>query len=465
MKRIIPFFLFLQACTMYPTYERPDEIAIPTEWRISTEELNELSNQFWWKDFCDEVLNNYIQEALLNNQDLMVAIHRVDEFAAKLKISESLLYPQINATGDGGRGKISGTQQPIEPSELLTFNSYSLLLNGSYYFDFWGQVRSGVDVALAELCAQVETRRNVVLTLITSVATTYIDILKLDRQIFIAKETLETRQQSYNLAYIRFELGLTSEMQVQQALSEVEDAAVRLYDLQILLAFAEDLFSTLLGHPPTSIQRGKLLDNLQMPLEIPVALPSNLLNQRPDILAAEQRLIAANANIGIAKANFFPQLSLTGTLGTESSELSQFLKSNSSVWDFGLTLLQEIFTGGELTYALKLAEAQKQTLLHEYQSTILKAFQEVNNALISHQIALKQLALQKDRVQTLQEYLHLSNLRYQEGLTDYLTFLDAERQFFAAQLDYASAQGYSFTTLIDIYRSLGGGWVINADSE
>ena len=187
MKCIVPLLFFLQACTMYPTYERPDEIAIPNEWRISTQELEQLSNQFWWKDFGDEVLDGYIQEALANNQDLMVAIHRVDEFAAKLKISESPLYPQINATGDGGRGKISGTQQPIEPGELLTFNSYSLLLNGSYYLDFWGLVRSGIDVALAELCTQVDVRRNVVLTLVTSVATTYIDILKLNRQIQIAK--------------------------------------------------------------------------------------------------------------------------------------------------------------------------------------------------------------------------------------------------------------------------------------
>lgn len=460
------FFLFILlsfgSCTMHPRYERPD-MALPSEWRIPTEELKEFSNLLWWKELGDPVLDDYIAEALENNQDLMVAIHRVDQFAAQLGIAESQLYPQISANAGGGREKISTNQEPFQVGTPSTFNAYALLLNGSYYLDIWGKIRSSTQQAKAQLLSQIETRRAVVLTLITSVAATYITILQLDAQIQVAKETLDSRQESYKLAYIRFDLGLTSELQVQQAKSELEAAEVSLNNLKISLALAEDRLATLLGKAPGPVKRGKLISEIKTPPAIPVAIPSELLNQRPDILAAEQNLIAANANIGVAKANFFPQISLTGAFGTESSQLSNLLTSSSNVWQYGLTLLQEVFTGGRLTSALKLARAQKETLLHQYESTILTALQEVNDALISHRIVLNQVEVLKQRVITTGEYLRLSNLRYQDGLTDYLTFLDAERQFFSVQLEYVQALADSFTTLIDIYKSLGGGWVAEAD--
>jgi multidrug efflux system outer membrane protein len=411
------------------------------------------------------VLNNYIQEALANNQDLMVAISRVDAFIAKLQVAASSLYPQINTTINGSKQQISTIEQPFTIAFPRRFDIFSLLLNGSYYLDFWGKVRSMTEAAMAELFSSIETRRTVILTLITAVASTYIDILQIDEEILITKQTIDTRNQSYYLATVRFELGYTSKMEVDQALSEVEEATVKLYSLQIELAKREDLLINLLGKTSGKIKRGRSLNQLISPPSVPTYLPSKLLEQRPDILAAEQKLIAANANIGVAKANFFPQMNLSGYIGTGTSTFNTLFSNNASVWQYGISILQEIFTGGKLTGELKLARAQKEELLHSYESTILKAVQEVNDALISHKIALEQEKLQKKQVDTLKDYLYLAGLQYQNGLTDYLTFLDAERKFFNAELNYAEAQGYSFITLINIYKALGGGWVIEEDVD
>lgn len=472
MKKLL-LLTFLSACTMYPKYERP-ELAMPSDWRISSSDVGDITNDAWWAKFEDPVLNGYIQEALANNQDLMMAINNVNIYMAQLQIAKSQLYPQINLGFDGSRQQISQTQDPFITaidefpsigSVSNRFNTFSLLLNGSYYLDFWGKVRSMAASALAELLSSIQNRRTVVLTLVTAVASCYIDILQLDEQISITKATLNTREESYRIAKIRFELGLTSEIQVEQAESELEESAVILYQLKIALAQQEDLLISLLGKTSGEIQRGKTLSELILPVSVPTYLPSDLLNQRPDIMAAEDNLMAANANIGVARANFFPQINLAGSLGTGSSQLSDFFKSSSTIWDYGYTILQEIFTGGQLTGNLKQAQAQKEVLLHQYQSAIINAVKEVNDAMISHKIAVEQEKLQKDRVQTLAQYLHLAGLRYQDGLTDYLTFLDAERKFFSAELDYAESQGYSFLTLINIYKALGGGWVVEADKK
>lgn len=395
----------------------------------------------------------------------MVAISRVDAFIAKLQVAASSLYPQINTTINGSKQQISTIEQPFTIAFPRRFDIFSLLLNGSYYLDFWGKVRSMTEAAMAELFSSIETRRTVILTLITAVASTYIDILQIDEEILITKQTIDTRNQSYYLATVRFELGYTSKMEVDQALSEVEEATVKLYSLQIELAKREDLLINLLGKTSGKIKRGRSLNQLISPPSVPTYLPSKLLEQRPDILAAEQKLIAANANIGVAKANFFPQMNLSGYIGTGTSTFNTLFSNNASVWQYGISILQEIFTGGKLTGELKLARAQKEELLHSYESTILKAVQEVNDALISHKIALEQEKLQKKQVDTLKDYLYLAGLQYQNGLTDYLTFLDAERKFFNAELNYAEAQGYSFITLINIYKALGGGWVIEEDVD
>lgn len=456
------FFLVLTACTLHPKYERP-EMEVPVSWRQTTEENEAMAHLYWWKAFQDPYLDLLVEEALLNNQDLKVAISRVDAYAARLGIVASELYPQLSGSGEAGRGRSSTNLLPLVPGQSATANFFSLILNASYQVDIWGKIRSATQAAQAQLLAQIENRRTVVLTLVSQVASTYIRLKQFNRQELIAKETLDTRKQSYELSVIRYQLGLTSRMEVDQALSEVEDAEIMVHQIDIQIALSEDLLSLLLGKPSMAIVKGKTLSELQMPLKIPVALPSEILNQRPDILAAEQLLIGANAEIGVAKARFFPNINLVGALGEESQQLSTLFKGPSTMYNYGTQILQEIFTGGRLTSGLKLTRAEKEMALHTYEQTILTAFQEVNDALISHRIMMDLLMTQLERVETLADYLHLANLRYQNGETDYLNFLDAERHLFRAELDLAETQGSAFITLIDIYKSLGGGWVLEAD--
>lgn len=456
--------VFLSSCTMYPKYERPEQ-NIPVTWKYEFDEGLANANIGWWKNLNDPVLDSYIIEALANNQDYKVAIYRVEEYVARLGIVRSELYPQLTGQAAGGRNKISTTLQPITPGIQAISNAFALVLNASFELDVWGKIQSASDSAKADLLSQIYNRQTVVLTLVSSVASTYIDIRTLDRQLVIAYETKAAREESYYLAKVRFDLGLTSKMQVEQARSEVDEAKAVIDRLEIELGLKEDLFCFLLGKAPEKVARGKMLEELFLPSKVPAFLPSELVSQRPDILAAEQELIAANADIGVARARFFPQFSLTGALGTESSLFNQLFTSPSNVWQYGLSLLQEIFTGGRLTSGLKLSKAKKMDMLHNYESILLNAFKEVNDALISHQKTLDLVKVQMDSVEAYTQYFYLATLRYNEGQTDYLTYLDAERRLFDAQLSLAKAQGDSFTTLIELYKALGGGWVFDADNE
>lgn len=459
MKYFALLILFT-GCSMIPSYQRP-EVALAREWMIPKSD-NSVNTE-WWSQFEDQNLDRYINKALQNNQDLKIAIARVDAFYARVGVVKSELYPQIEAPAEALRQKQSDTLKQFGASQQDLFNIYSFGLKGSLELDLWGKIRSATKEALALLLSQVEVRRTVVLNLVTSVASTYITLLSLDKQLKIAQETIKARDEAYRIAQIRFELGLTSFMQVDQARSELEISMVRADEIAIQVAFGQNQLNFLMGRSKGNIKRGKLIDDFCMPPAIPSDIPSNLLTQRPDILGAEQILIASNANIGVARAEFFPNFSLTGAAGLATSQLSDFINSSSSTWQYGVNILQAIFTGGRLTSNLKLAKAQKQEQLHNYVSTILKACNEVNDALIDHKLSLAVLATLKDRVETVRSYFRLATLRYNEGQTDYLNFLDAERQLFNTELEYAQAQGQAYTTLVSIYASLGGGWVLKAD--
>lgn len=414
-------------------------------------------------EWSGAALNQLIDEALANNQDIKVAIARVDEFQAQLGIVRSQLYPQIEFDGSGDRQKNSTTISSSSSGQQI-LNAYNTVFNASYLVDLWGQIRSAVDASYHEWLASIEARRIVVVAIVSSVADTYVQLRQFDQQLIVAQKTLEDRNRYYYLAKVRFDLGLTSEMPVEQALTEIEVAEADVENFQIAIAHAENLLSTLIGTSSIAIQRGAILDQLSMPPAVPICLPSNIINQRPDLRAAEQQLMAAGAQIGVARSLFFPQITLSGSFGYQSRQLNTLLSNPSKIWEYGANILQEIFTGGRLTSNLRLTEAQQRESLHGYLSTLLKAFQEVNDALISHKINLELVETQRRRVEATQNYLHYSDLLYQEGETDYLTFLDAEREFYRAQLDYETAKGNSFLSLIQIYQTLGGGWVFDADA-
>lgn len=465
MKRLVLVLLILGACNMQPRYCRP-EPCIPGEWRIQPEEISCNPNNCWWTLLQDPVLNELVMEALRYNQDIKTAIYRVEQFMAQLGISRSQLYPQISANLEAIREKESATTilAPIPPGQPTKEPLYTAVLNGSWYIDLWGLIRSSNDVALHQLLAQIEVRKTVVLTVVSGVAISYIQLRQFDLQRAIAQELLDTRLETLRLIEAQYHLGQVSDIDVQFARADLATAESDLEQLNINIGLEEDLLSILIGRPPEEICRGNLLTEMSMPPKVPTFLPSDLLNQRPEILAAEQNLIAANAQIGVARAQFFPQISLTGAYGTQSSYLHELLKNPSTIWQYGVTLLQEIFTGGRLTYQLRLAEAQKETLVHAYQQAVLNGFKEVNDALIAHTYTLRQVQEQKAGVDALIEFLRLNRLLYEYGQIDYLTLLSAERELYTAQLNYTQVLGSSFTTLIGIYQALGGGWVVDADN-
>lgn len=465
MKKSLSFILLaiaLGSCVLHPKYRRPPT-PMSCNWRLPVDEGSQLANVRFWQQFDDPILDSLICAALKHNEDLKAAIARVQQFVAKLGIAESALYPQIAGTGIYSRQEVSALVTPVVPGTSRVSNNYDVLFNASYQVDIWGQIYSSTEVALANLLAQVEVRRTVVLTLVSAVADAYFNLRQFDKQLQISNETLKSRQESLRLAVIRYELGLTSELQVKQAESEVQIALADIKQFEISVAIQEDLISFLIGQPSQAICRGLPIDRLHMPLRVPAGLPSELLCQRPDILAAEQRLVAANAQIGVARAELFPSLSLTGVYGFESTSLNNLFSNPAKTWLYGATLMQEIFTGGRITNDINLAFAQKCEMLHLYESTVLNALRETNDALISHRLSNELVQVQTVRVKVVTDYFKLATLRYDNGQTDYLTVLDAERELFRAQLDLASAQGQSFTTLVEIYQALGGGWVLDAD--
>jgi len=462
MKRSILYLLLFSSCTLYPPYHRP-AFESSDEWRtvLSSDKSIDIG---WWKQFGDEALNCLIDEALADNQDLKVAIARVDEFQAQLGVIRSKLYPQIDLNGHGDRHKNSSNITSPPASGKQIFNAFNFIFGASYLLDLWGEVRSAAEAAYHDYLASIEARRIVVLALVSSVANTYIQLRQFDQQLVIAKKTVEDRNRYYYLAKVRFDLGLTSEMPVEQALCEIEIAQVDVDNFQIAIAQAENLLSALIGKPSMAIERGNILDALSMPLSVPACLPSEIVSQRPDLRGAEQRLMSAGAQIGVAKAKFFPQISLAGNFGYESIQLNTLVNNRSKIWEYGADVLQDIFTGGRLISNLQLTQAQQREALHAYLSTLLNAFKEVNDALVAHKINLELVETQRKRLEATQSYLHFSDLLYQEGETDYLTFLDAERQFYSSELDYETAKGNSFLSLIQIYQALGGGWVFDADA-
>ncbi|MEZ5577087.1 MAG: efflux transporter outer membrane subunit [Candidatus Competibacteraceae bacterium] len=451
--------LALGGCAVGPTYERP-EVPIPAQWEVDLQTANDLANTAWWEQFRDPVLNNLIQTALQENKDVQIAAARVEEYIGRYGVTRSAQFPQVGANAAGARTR-NTENGGVTLSENPT-NSFQVDLGVSFELDLWGKLRSATAAARAQLLATEEAKRTVILTLVSQLANSYVQLLDLDRQLAVTRETLGTRSESVRINGLRFKAGLISELDYQQAVAEYQNAAVQVPRLERLIAQQENAISLLLGRNPGKISRGVTLDLLTLP-QIPGGLPSDLLERRPDIRQAEQQLIAANALIGVAKAAFFPSISLTGFLGTASTDLSDLFKGPSNTWQFAGQLLQPIFTGGALTGQLQAAEAVQQQALLNYQQVIQKAFAEVDDSLIAISKLREQLKNQAAQVNALQRNVDLATLRYKNGYSDYLTVVDAERNLYTAQLQYVQDQGLLFTSLVNLYKALGGGWVNQAE--
>lgn len=458
----IPILLLANSCMMAP--QKYDfDIAIPEQWRMEVDEASTVANVRWWREFKDPFLNDLICESLEYNKDLEIAIARVQEFEGLYRIVRAELFPLVTGAASGLRQESSIALTPLSPGVSRFSNLFASSVNLSYELDVWGRIRSATEAALQELLAQEDAQRTVVLTVVTSVANGYIQLLQFDEQIKISIKTLESRKKALHFARVRFENGFTSELEVKQADSEVEAAEAQLNRFEVLRNLEENALCILVGRNPGPIARGRSLDDWVMIPSVPVGLPSDLLEQRPDIREAEHRLIAADMLIGVARAAFFPKISLTGLFGFASPELRNLFSHDAETWAYGASALQPIFTGGRLCGQLEAAEAIKQEALYGYEQVIQNAFREVNDALYSHQKALELLEIQRRRITTLGDYLRLARLQHENGQTDYLNVLDAERNLFASQLDFAEAESNIFGTLVNLFKALGGGWVTDLE--
>jgi outer membrane protein, multidrug efflux system len=449
-------------CMIGPNYKRP-AVDTPQSWRFEEKEAKDLANTTWWEQFEDPVLSELIQTGLRENKDLMIAAARIEQFLGYYRTTRGNLFPEVSAGATAGMEQISRLGIPPLPKGTdFRDDFYQAFLSGSWEIDFWGKLRRATEAARADLLSTEEARRTVILTLVTSVASAYVNLRDLDNQLEIAKRTAKSREESYRIFTLRFKGGVVSELELYQIKSQYEEALSTIPVLEKAIAQQENALSVLLGRNPDAIARGKSIDELSLPA-VPQGLPSDLLARRPDILQAEQDLIAANARIGEARALYFPTISITGSLGTASTQLSDLFTGPAGLWSFAAPIAAPIFTAGRISGQVKTAKAVQTETLFRYLRTIQNAFREVNDALVDQMKTREQLAVQANQVDSLRKYAHCARVRYDEGYTSYIEVLDAERSLFNSELSYTQTKGGLFQALVNTYKAMGGGWITEAD--
>lgn len=447
-------------CEVGPKYNRP-AINTPPAYRggptggTPAASAQSLGDEKWVDVFQDPVLQQLINTALKQNYDVQIAATRVLQAQAQLGITRANQFPMI-----GGGVQIISERNPKVAGSLVSYqtNVGEVALSAIWNLDFWGKYRRQTEAARAELLATEWGRRAVLSSVVASVAAAYFQLRELDMALQIAKNTLSSRQNSLHLTNVLADHGSASLLDVRQSEELVYTASEAIPDLERQIAQQENALSTLLGENPSDIARGAQLAEQPVPAALPAGLPSELLERRPDIREAEENLIAANANIGVAKAAYFPSISLTGTAGFESYSAKRLLDASSSLWNVTGALTQPIFEAGGLRSGLRLSEAQEQQLVLAYKQTIVTAFQQASDALVAYQKTREFREQQQSLTSAAQDAEHLSNVLYQHGGASYLQVLTAETNSFAAQLNLAQAELNERLALVQLYSSLGGGW-------
>ncbi len=469
----LPLFLgtlILSGCAVGPNYKRP-AVDVPVTYRGPGADTTSpesqpmpsaapsattaaLGDEKWWEVFQDKELQGLIRTAIKNNYDVRIAATRVLQAQAQVGITRADQLPSL-----GAGGSINSLQSPkIGPIPSYELTQGQATASAAYNLDFWGKYRRASEAARANLLANEWAQKEVIATLIANIATDYFVLRQLDLELEIAQRTLGSRRDSLKLTQTLEEHGINSILDVRQSEQLVYAAATEVPDLQRQIGQTENAISILLGHNPGDVPRGlKLTEQPHLP-EVPAGIPSSLLERRADIRQSEANLIAANAQIGVARAAYFPQVSLTGSAGYESPALTNLFTGPAGLWNLTAGVTQPIFEGGRLKNNVRLAEAEHQQMLLTYQQTIQGAFRDVSNALIAYQKNREFRVQQQQLFESAQDAAHLSEVRFKAGTTDYLEVLTNETNSFSAELGLAQAQGNELIALVQLYQALGGGW-------
>jgi multidrug efflux system outer membrane protein len=457
--------ILLAGCAVGPNYQRP-VVQTPAAFRTPAPtpagDPASLADLKWFELFKDEKLQELVRTALVQNYDLRDAAARVEAARANLGITRSNQFPNVGAGAEISTTRFSrnGSQAiPVAfaPSQNRTFGQATLNLL-SFELDFWGRLRRATEAARANLLSAEENRKAVTTTLVSDVASAYFGLRELDYQLEISQRTLATRRDSLTLIKNRQAGGVATLLDLRQSEQLVYTATETIPTLQQQIEQTENQISLLLGKNPGEVLRGRSLTEQEMPPDVPAGLPSALLERRPDIRAAEQNLIAANAEIGVARAAYFPQISLSGFLGGQGTQLSSLFSGPSRVWTFSPQLTQPIFTAGRLKSNVKLTEALRDSALIQYEKAIQTAFTEVSNALIAHQRVRESREQQELLVAALQDRTRLAYVRYRGGVDTLLNALDSDRDLFQAELTLSQIRLNELNSVVQLYKALGGGW-------
>jgi multidrug efflux system outer membrane protein len=467
---IVLSLLIAAGCTMGPDYKRPD---VPTSdsWRLAPGTSESIANMPWWELFKDEELQKLIHTALQENLDLRVAAAAVEEFNNQLVIAKFDLAPSLDYSGDafyyhntnnglstGNGAVLPGQAGGRSGSGGLDYSKQSFTGGVKWEIDLWGRIRRNVEATQAELLARVENQRGVVIALVSDVAQSYFTLRALDLQVQIAQRTLKVWDEAVRLSRSQYEYGYASKLDLDRFEAEQAGTRAQLANLEQQVVQAENRISVLLGHRPMAIPRGFALTEQPLPPEVPVGLPSSLLSQRPDILEAEQKLIASNANIGVAQAQRFPQFSINGGGGVAGFQINSMATGPFATAGVAGSLTGPLFNATALGYGVGVATAQEQQALARYELAILNAFREVEDSLITITKTREQREAQESQVASLKSALNFADKRYRGGFASYLDVLSAQRDLFQAELSLVSTRQQHLSSIVRLYKALGGGW-------
>ncbi len=450
----------LSGCTVGPDYKRPT-LDVPLEYRQISKEVEDNAQWLtarWWTQYQDPAIDALVSSAIKNNRTLQQTMSNVEKAAAAVTVARADLFPQLNYQGDAMRQRQSINTAMGEALQGKPFSTKEVLASASWEIDLWGKIRRKTESATATLRSMEAAHKAALSSVITSVVTTYLSILTVDEQLEVAKETANSYYQTYSLFKVRATHGNVSDMEVAQAKSQWQSAKVEIPVLQQSRVELMNSLSILTGVDVGDMPKFKRLRALKVPA-IGKGIPSKLLTERPDIVEAEENLKAANADIGAARAMYFPSISLSGGLGFSSEELHDLIKSPSRVWSVGGNITGPIFHWGAVEAGVKQAEAQQKGLVAAYRLAVSQAFADVDNALSKRQKALQELKDRTGLVASLKEYKRLATAQYQEDYTGYFTVLQAEQSLLPQQLQLAQVRANTLSSIASIYQSLGGGWI------